>query len=1163
MSSRIIISIFFNLLLAGPLVGQKPELSFKHLSSTQGLSHSTVYAVSQDYKGFMWFGTEDGLSMYDGNSFTVYRNLATDSLSISHNNVKVIFEDSNQDLWIGTFGGGLNLYDREKDGFVVFKNTLENPNSLNNNYVEVIYEDSKGNLWIGTPSGLNKYNKKEKRFTLYIHDPNDPKSLSDNRITAIHEDLEGNLWIGTMKGLNLLDQESGESKKYFHQPDNKESLSHNHVTEINQNKQGALWIGTSGGGLNLFKPETKTFSSFKHDLQDPNSIGSNIIYDLFFDQQNNLWIGTENGGLNLFDPLEGIFYHYTPDEADKSSLSNYSVNSILEDSSGTLWLGLYNGGINYYNPIQQKFSLHTVNPLKNSLNNNNVKAFYEDKEGAIWIGTDGGGLNVLNRKTNTFTFYQPLENNPGSLSSYAVQTIMEDSKGNLWIGTYGGGLNLFDRKTKEFTHYRHNPEDPNSLSSDNVAYIMEDKQGELWIATSGGGINRFNKTTNTFTHYNCGGPEAEKTGSCWVNSLLQDSRGNIWIATSWGLNLFDDQTDTFIHFHTDENSSQEHGNISSEDVYTLLEDHTGNLWVGTKKGLNLYDYDSKTFRAYNTTDGLPSNVVTNIKEDGQGNLWLGTFQGLSLFNPTDKTFKNFGVSDGLQGDEFLPNASLITQDGAFLFGGTSGFNLFYPDSLKSNTYIPPVYITSFSIFNKPVAIGENSILSKCITESKEIILSYKESVFSFEFAALNYIDSKNNQYAYMMEGFDKEWNYVGKQRSATYTNLDPGNYSFRVKASNNDGAWNEEGTFLSLIITPPFWQTWWFRLLLAFTVIGSAFTFYRVRINAVKAQQAKLEKQVKEKTADLQLANNDLTERQEEIMQQQEELQAQAELLQDSNDNLKNTQEEIAVQRDHLKIMNEQMMSSIQYAQTIQNAILPSQERISKAFPENFIIYRPKDVVSGDFYWFTQISREDSGLPNDLTLIALVDCTGHGVPGAFMSIIGSTLLNEIVNQKQLYDPAQILEQLDMGVKATIKNAKGINTAGMDACLCSIEKGVTGQVKILFSGAKRNLLYVKAGTQKVDMLLADRRSIGSDSTSPFTTQELVLDSGSMVYLTSDGYADQNNKARDKLGSKKLSAIISKTSKCSPNEQKQVLEKTLDEHQEGSEQRDDISLIGMKL
>lgn len=847
---------------------QSKDLSFQYLTTTDGLSQNSVLDIVQDHKGFMWFATEDGLNKFDGYNFTIYKNTPSDPHSLSNNNIRTLLEDKRHNLWIGT-SVGLNLYDRDKDKFLVFKASDDDTTSLKSSYIEAIFEDSNGDIWIGSPKGLFKFNKKSGTFKQFTHDPNDPFSLSDERVRAIYEDKNKNFWIGTRKGLNLFDRKTGKSKRYFNEKDNDASLCNNHVTKIKEDKNGDLWIGTWGGGVSLFKPSHETFIQYNFDYENPSSLGGNSIYDIFIDSKDNIWIAVENGGLNLFDPKTATFKTYKSDIGNANSLSENSITSVYEDNNNTLWVGTYRGGINYYNTLIEKFKTYKSNPFRNSINNNNCRAFVEDSKGNIWIGTDGGGLNKFDRRTNTFTFYKNDPKDQESLSNDVVLSILEDKNQNLWIGTYGGGLNRFDKKRGKFIRYLHDPNDPYSLSNNEVWTLLDDYEGNLWLGTRGKGINVLNPKNDSFVSLKCDTINAI-THSCWINSLFQDSQENIWIATTWGLTLYDPHTNVSTHFFRDDTVE---GSISSDNTFFIFEDSKNNLWIGADNGLNLFDHRTKTFQTLTSFDGLSNNRIVSIEEDNKGNLWLGTMVGLSKFNPETLKAKHYSVTDGLQGNEFLYSASITTRDGYMLFGGTGGFNMFHPDSVtKDNDFLPPVYITSFQVFNQPVDLGKN------INEVKEITLSHEASVFSFEFTALNYIQADKNQYAYKLEGFDKEWNYVGNKRNATYTNLDPGEYTFYVKASNNDGIWNETGTAVKIIITPPFWNTWWFRILMLACFIGSAFALYSLRVNNIKKQKEALEKEVRERTSEvrsqaevLRSLNSELEEQKEEILAEREE----------------------------------------------------------------------------------------------------------------------------------------------------------------------------------------------------------------------------------------------------------------------------------------------------
>ena len=1124
-----------------PAFSQKKSLYFNHITSKDGLSQNHGLCIIQDYKGFMWFGTEGGLNKYDGYKITIYRSDSEDSLSLSSDLIYDILEDRDKNLWVCT-NNGLNLYNRKLDNFFRFQHEPDDPHSISDNVAEKLFQDKEGRIWIGARNGLNLYNNEEKNFTRY--DANGTRG----RINAIYEDSQENLWLGAEKGLFLFDREKETFKQYGQQ----------NVSAILEDGQGNLLVGLRYDGLGIFDLEKRSFTrKFTHNPENENSIGNNVIFKLFKDRKGNIWVGTENGGLNLYDPKKESFNRYVHNSFDSRSISNNTVSAIYEDISGILWVGVHRGGINYYDPSLERFQTYQKQAGQSSISHNNIKSFAEDKNGNIWIGTDGGGLNFWDRKKDNFTHYRHEIKNSNSISNDVVVSVLIDKDDNVWASTFQGGLNKYEVNKNKFTSYKHDPADSNSIGSDFVWCALEDRNGDLWFSARGAGLSLLNKKTNSFTTYSAEEGKENTLSSNYINVLFEDSKGNFWIGTNLGLNLFNrDNKLVIAEFTKKENEAN---SISDGDITAIFEDHKNNIWIGTRNGLNLYDPETRSFKVYNRKDGLLSPFIVSIQEDSEGNLWLGTQMGLTKFNPEENTFKTYTSLDGLQGDEFSLNASFRTRNGEMIFGGNNGFNVFHPNEIKDNEYIPPVSVTDFLIFNKSIKPGRSPHLKENITETRDITLSYRESVFSFEFAAQNFSFSEKNQYAYMMEGFDKDWNYVGSMRTASYTNLDPGAYTFRVKASNNDGKWNEKGTSLALIITPPYWKTWWFRVLLAASVFGGALTFYKVRMNGIKAQKVELEKQVKERTA--------------EVVIQKEELESQAENLQLANSALQKTQEEILQQRAQiegqhhiLEIANTKVMDSINYAKSIQKAILPSSEKIGGVFPEHFILFRPKDIVSGDFYWFTHLSAAETNGKSaaDLSFIAVIDCTGHGVPGAFMSIIGHNLLHEIINLRNILDPAQVLEELDKGVMRSVEKTEGVNTAGMDICLLKIEKEVGEQVRISFSGGKRPLYFVKKGSEEIETLEADRRSIGAFKFDrPFTNQELIVEKGTTFYLLTDGYVDQNNPERIKIGTQKLRECIRQAVAYPMEEQGKIYEDLLDAHQEDAEQRDDITLIGFKV
>ena len=826
------------------IIPQKNKLKFEHLSIEHGLSNKGVFSIIQDKKGFLWFGTFDGLNKYDGYTFTAYKTDPQDIQSLSDNKVSSIIEDQNGMLWIGTYIGGLNRFDPEKESFTRYTHNPNDSNSLNENGIITLYEDQEGVIWIGTYSALNKFVPATERFTHYKHDPNNTKSLGENEVLAIYGDRSGVLWIGTNGGgLNKFDRKKETFTHYKHDPNDPHSLGNNRIHSIIEDRTGMLWIGTNDGGLNKFDWEKEIFTRYKHEPDDPKSISSNFVGDIYENQSGILWIGTNDGGLNKFDRGKEIFTHYKHIPNNPKSLSDNRVLSIFEDRSGVLWIGT-NNGLNKILRSKDFFTHFNHNPDDpKSLSNNRVYPIFEDHFGMIWIGTFGGGLNKFDREKETFTHYKHNLGDPKSLSDNRVLSIFEDRSGVLWIGTLGGGLNKFNREKETFTQYRHDPNDPKSLSEDEVLTIYEDRAGVLWIGTDQQGLNKFDREKEVFTHYKHD-PNDPKSLSCNdVIPIYEDREGVLWIGTDRkGLNKFDREKEIFTHYKHDPNDPK---SLSYNSVGSIYQDQSGVLWIGTYGGgLNKFDRESETFQKYSEKDGLPDNVIYGILEDDNRNLWLSTNKGLSKFNPNTEQFKNYTIKDGLQNNEFNQGAYLKSRSGEFYFGGVNGFNIFYPDSIKDNPYVPPVIITDFQIFNKSVPILREKlseegidtlIIEKHISEIDELILSYEESMISFEFSALDYTNPEKNRYSYMMEGFDKDWNYTdSKKRFATYTNLDPGEYTFRVKGSNNDGVWNEEGTSISITILPPWWRTTWAYLFYTMLAVGLVYSLFKLKMRRVK-----------------------------------------------------------------------------------------------------------------------------------------------------------------------------------------------------------------------------------------------------------------------------------------------------------------------------------------
>jgi diguanylate cyclase (GGDEF)-like protein len=802
--------LFFGVLSAG-LAAQTNILRFKQISIEEELSQSSVTCILQDRSGFMWFGTQDGLNRYDGYSFKVFRHDPRDDATISDNYIWCMYEDRSGMLWIGT-NGGLNRYDPETDCFTRFQHAASDPESLGDNDVRAVFIDRSGRFWVGTNGGLNRFDPGTGHFTRYRHLDSNPYSLSHNQVRCIYEDRFGGVWIGTEGGgLNRFDPGSKQFTCYQHDDSNPYSLSHNDVQTICEDRSGVFWIGTRGGGLNSYNRRTGRFTCYQHDDSNPYSLSHNNVLAIYEDRSGVLWIGTVGGGLNTFNRKTGQFMRFQHDAANSHSLSHNDIWSICEDRSGLLWIGTWGGGLNKFDPQTLRFSHYKHAPNPKSLSHNDVWCFYEDSFGEVWVGTRNG-LNKFDRKTGRFTHYYHDDPDPDSIGCNDIRTIYEDRFRVMWIGTGGGGLNIFNRKTGVSTCFKHREQDPHSLSHNDVRGILEDRDGELWIATNGGGLNTFDRKNRRFTRFMKEDRAPDSLGNNYVLCMYEDRSGVIWVGTDGGgLDKFERKNGHFTHYRHD--APRPHS-LSNNFVMSIYEDRSGVLWIGTYGGgLNRFDRKLTHFRAFLEKDGLPNEVIYGILGDSQGNLWISTNKGLSCFNPAKETFKNYDAEDGMQNCEFNAGAYFQNRKGEMFFGGINGFNAFFPGQITDNLYQPPVVITDFLIFNRPVPLQRQkagSPLKKSIHKSDALTLSYKDSLFSFEFAALHYANPKKNRYAYKLKGWDSDWIETDwKNRRATYTNLPGGNYVFQVKGTNKDGIWNQKGTSIKLeVLTAP-WKTWW------------------------------------------------------------------------------------------------------------------------------------------------------------------------------------------------------------------------------------------------------------------------------------------------------------------------------------------------------------------
>ena len=868
------------------LNAQPQSITFDCLTLDQGLSQSTVASIVQDKDGYMWFGTIDGLNKFDGYTVTVYQNVPGDSTSIADNWITSLCLGTDAILWIGTLSRGLCKFDSKTGHFTNYQfNPIPVDSSLREsllkelpftfsyfNYytIKSVYEDSFGSLWIGTfGSGLYKFDKEKNEFARYPFNLKGNHDLAYNimSITETIQDGISALWLGTYGGGLVKFVESEGFSCYKHDPENQNSLSNNQIISVYPDTSGGkntIWIGTFGGGLDKFDLNKEEFTHYRYDPHNPHSLSSDYVLSVLKDCCNELWIGTFNGGLNRFDINENRFIRYQHDATNVNSLGSNEVLSLYEDNSGILWIGTNFGyGINKFNRRKNKF-IHYFHDLsdENSLSENVVFSIFEDRDGILWIGTFQTGLNRFDREKGIIQNYRHNSEDPNSLSDNHIRSIFEDSQGRLWIGTFSGGLNYFDRVNNKFIHYKHHPSDSNSLSADQIRSIFEDQSGNLWIAAFGGGLDKFNPDTGEFTHYRYDPDNPNSVSDNQVYFITGDKSSMLWIGTfGGGINAFNPKNETFTRIRHD--PEQDNSLIDDRILTIYLDERDSNIvWIGTfGSGLDKlilgpdsigsrFDKNKQTFIHYTLKNGLPNEVVYGILPDEEGNLWLSTNKGLSKFNPQNETFINYDLLDGLQSNEFNAGAYYRNcRTGEMFFGGVNGLNCFFPDKIETNQNVPQVVITSFKVFDEEIAdqIGP-------IFKGKEIELSHRENFFSFEFSVLDYTDVTKNQFAYKLAGLDEDWIDCGTRKYVNYTNLDPGNYVFRVKGSNCDGVWNEQGTYVKLRIKPRFYQTWWWHpmvvglLILMIIILFTWRTRYNIKRSLELERIRNQEKELVQKT---------------------------------------------------------------------------------------------------------------------------------------------------------------------------------------------------------------------------------------------------------------------------------------------------------------------------
>jgi two-component system sensor histidine kinase ChiS len=1050
---------------------------------------------------------------------------------LKHGSIRCMLQDKSGNLWFGTYGGGVSRYNgasfthfTEKEGLSnnVVYSMLEDKNGnlwfgtsgggvskyngasfthftekegLSNNVVLSILEDKSGNLWFGTNGGgVSKYNGAS--FTHFT----EKEGLSNNVVYSMLEDKSGNLWFGTLGG--GVSKYNGTSFTHFTE---KEGLSNNVVWSILEDKSGNLWFGTDGGGLSKCSG-----TSFTH-FTEKEGLSNNVVLSILEDKSGNLWFGTNGGGLSKYNGAS--FTHFT----EKEGLSNNDVLSILEDKSGNLWFGTNGGGISKYNGAS--FTHFTE---KEGLNNNAIWSIVEDKSGNLWFGNSGGGVSKYNGAS--FTHFTEKE----GLSNNVVLSILEDKSGNLWFGTSGGGVSKYNGAS--FTHFT----EKEGLSNNVVYSMLEDKSGNLWFGTDGGGVSKYNGAS--FTHFT----EKEGLSNNVVYSMLEDKSGNLWFGTNGG-GVSKYNGTSFTHFTEKEG-------LSNNVVWSIVEDKSGNLWFGTSGG-GVSKYNGASFTHFTEKEGLSNNYVFSILEDKSGNLWFETRFGLSMLSEAkfveisekiksntikeeDVFFKTYSYEDGFLGIGCIRSSILEASNGTIWVGANDRLTAMHPESMEADSIPPSIRLSTIELFNENIVWAnlknkKDSILTlgngvkvsdfefdgitKWYTLPENLSLAYNNNYLTFNFIGITMAQPKKVRYQYILDGLDENWSAITNETSAPYGNLPHGSYTFKVKAMNSEGYWSKQFEY-SFTIRPPWWKTWWFRTLVGIIVVGSIIFYIKWRERALKETQKQLELKVDEATA--------------EIRQQKE-----------------------VIEEKHKEITD-----SINYAERIQRSFLATQQHLNTNLNEYFVLFKPKDVVSGDFYW-------SATLNNGQFALATADSTGHGVPGAIMSLLNITSLEKAIETNT--EPSDILNATRKIIIERLSkdgSAEG-GKDGMDCSLCVYD---FKNMKVLIAVA-HNPVWIIRGEEVIE-IKADKMPVGKHDRQdiPFSQHSIDLQKGDVIYTLTDGFPDQfGGEKGKKFMSKNVRELLVKNAHLPLQAQKALFEKTFADWVGNLEQVDDVTIVGIRV
>ena len=1118
--------VFLCLFINSTLLAQ--IYSFRNYTTEHGLPQNQIQTIFQDSYGYIWFGTNGrGISKFDGLKFTNY----STKDGLANDDILVIFEDNRANLWIGTTNGlsRLNLKNLNTINKVEFINIYVK-DGLVGNSIRAIIQDNNENIWCGTYSGLSNIKLGDSNEKIMISNITVNDGLSHKAVLALIEDSNADLWAGHENGsLTKISfnnkRKSTFSIKQYHLNNDFGEYAFNSIIE---DEEKSIWVSSYGKGIIKFSSKSIDANEITN-ITIQNGLSSNIIQRLNLDRNGNIWATQWGGGISRISFTSLSTDYSVENFSIENGLNSNNMIGLLEDYEGNHWFGSYGGGVSKLVSLTYKMFSY-----KDGLQDMFIWSVFEDSQGNIWVGTNKKGLSIIpkNEILNAGNRAINLQTSDGLISNTFVHHINEGDAGNIWVGTQDG-VSIVNINNIDLSPQIRNISTKIELNNYTIRSMYEDSKGNLWLASAGNGAyktKRENLLAGNFDYQNIN----TKNGliNNQVFSIVEDKSGNMWFATGGGISKYDG--------HTFENFTVKSG-LAHGDVRNILIDKQGNLLFGTGGGISIFNPKDKSFTNLTTKDGLSSDrlYLMHFDEVEEGILWIGTNIGIDRFDygkyvkTGEKDFKHLTHLDGFVEIETNTNAVCQDRNGNLWFGTINGLIQYNPSYKKpKNELEPQTHITGMKLARKDTHLVNN------------VSLPYYLNTISFNYVGISHTLPEKVRYQYILEGLEDSWSEVTKDRFVSYGNLSPSSYTFKVKACNNDGVWNKEPTTFSFTITPAFWQTWWFYLLCIVTGSGGLYLFVKVRENNFRRAKAILEERVQLRTV--------------EIARQKEEIEVKNKKLWQMNIAVNKDKEEVEKAKEIIQEQNTHITDSINYAQNIQKAILPPLNMLDKNFKESFVLYRPKDVVSGDFYWFHQ--------KGDELYIASVDCTGHGVPGAFMSMIGNDLLNQNIIEKNLDNPGEILNNMHAGVQFALRQKGGTALAsdGMDMALCKFD---LKKNTVQFSGAHRSLFKVSAnGSVEMEVVKANRIGIGGIEfiERDFTNHEIKVQPNDTFYLFSDGITDQFGGPKwKKYSTKRFREFICSINSLSMADQLAAINKELDDWQGDLEQTDDMTLIGLRV